>query len=66
MDVERFPGLRSTGLGSRWVRERNEKSWMVTGVLVWASGLWDATGHDGEGGEEWERQQEVWEGRKGS
>ena len=48
------------------MRGRNEKSWMVTGVLVWASGLWDVTGQDGEGGEEWERQQEVWEGREGS
>lgn len=51
MDVERFPGLRSTGLGSCWMRESHEKSWMVTGVLAWASGLWDATGQDGEGGE---------------
>ena len=33
------------------MRESHEKSWMVTGVLAWASGLWDATGQNGEGGE---------------
>ena len=33
------------------MRESHEKSWMVTGVLAWASGLWDVTGQNGEGGE---------------
>lgn len=32
-----FPELRSTGLGRCWMWEVNEmKSWMVTGVLLWA------------------------------
>ena len=32
------------------MRESHEKSWMVTGVLAWASGLWDVTGQNGKVG----------------